>query len=181
MGFYSQGGEDEIIAAAFDLYGIRNECCLEIGAADGMRLSNTLHFRQLGWRAVLIEADPVEYTRLLKYKSDHVMCVKLLVTASAQLEAIMDAADFPLNPDFISIDVDGEDYYLWADMERYRPRIVCIEYGTGTPADVLPARGESRPSGHQAGVDAIKALGERLNYDVVETTPCNVVFHDALE
>lgn len=53
--FRSQFGEDRILAQYF---GGEKGVYLEVGAYDGVTLSNTAHFEDLGWTGVLIEAVP---------------------------------------------------------------------------------------------------------------------------
>lgn len=56
-GYYAQTGEDRILATYFA--GVRDGYFAEIGAYDGIAFSNTYHFEQLGWRGVLVEANPM--------------------------------------------------------------------------------------------------------------------------
>ncbi|MCL4841082.1 MAG: FkbM family methyltransferase [Bryobacteraceae bacterium] len=53
--FYAQYDEDRALAHIF----ARTErgTCLEVGANDGVHLSNTYHFEQLGWRCILVEPN----------------------------------------------------------------------------------------------------------------------------
>jgi hypothetical protein len=80
----------------------------------------------------------------------------------------------PPEPDVLSIDVDGLDYWIWDSMNEYRPRLVVIEYNS-----VLdPARRlvQPREPGGWDGTDyygaslgAIRALGESKGYRLVHT------------
>ena len=51
--FYGQHCEDQYIASLFSENYIGT--CIEVGAYDGISLSNTYHFEQKGWRALCIE------------------------------------------------------------------------------------------------------------------------------
>ena len=54
--FRAQNGEDRWLD---DFFGHkRNGFFVEVGAFDGVNLSNTYHFEQIGWTGVLIEPDP---------------------------------------------------------------------------------------------------------------------------
>lgn len=59
---YSQNNEDEFILSRF---GNEPKTVLEIGANDGMTLSNSLLFVEKGWEAHLVEPNPLCYERLL--------------------------------------------------------------------------------------------------------------------
>jgi FkbM family methyltransferase len=43
--------------------------CIEIGAVDGLFISNTLHFEQIGWNVLCIEPIPLYYEKLSKNRS----------------------------------------------------------------------------------------------------------------
>lgn len=54
--FRAQNGEDRWLD---DFFGHKRECFfVEVGAFDGVNLSNTYHFEQIGWSGVLVESDP---------------------------------------------------------------------------------------------------------------------------
>ena len=55
--FRSQYGEDRILARIFA--GILTGTCVKVGAHNGVDLSNTYYFEQLGWRCILVEPNPV--------------------------------------------------------------------------------------------------------------------------
>lgn len=54
--YYSQYGEDVILAKIFKNKPIG--LCVEVGANNGIELSNTYHFEQQGWRCILVEPIP---------------------------------------------------------------------------------------------------------------------------
>jgi FkbM family methyltransferase len=54
--FYSQFGEDQILARLFS--DTEMGTCVEVGAHNGVQLSNTYYFEQIGWRCVLVEPAP---------------------------------------------------------------------------------------------------------------------------
>jgi FkbM family methyltransferase len=55
VGWYAQFGEDRILDAMMPHH---DGLFVEVGAADGVDGSNTLHFEKLGWTGVLVEANP---------------------------------------------------------------------------------------------------------------------------
>src|SRR5579863_8137703 len=55
MTFYAQNLEDKALTRIFANVG--SGTCLEVGAHDGVNLSNTYHFEQLGWRCILVEPN----------------------------------------------------------------------------------------------------------------------------
>ena len=60
---YSQNNEQEII---LNLFKGRTGTFLDIGANDGITLSNTYALSLQGWKGLLVEASPKAYERLVK-------------------------------------------------------------------------------------------------------------------
>jgi len=58
---YSQNNEEQIIQRYF---GNHTGTFLDIGANDGMTLSNTFALANAGWKGTLVEASPAAYKRL---------------------------------------------------------------------------------------------------------------------
>lgn len=54
--YRAQNGEDRWLEAHFGAKG--SGFFVEVGAYDGMNLSNTFHFEQSGWTGILVEPDP---------------------------------------------------------------------------------------------------------------------------
>jgi FkbM family methyltransferase len=66
QGYHSQYGQDKLVAETL-LPGLRNGVFVDIGAHDGVTLSNTLYFEEkLGWTGVAIEPNPAVFARLQK-------------------------------------------------------------------------------------------------------------------
>ena len=59
MSYYGQHQEDIFIKTFFP--NITNGVCIEVGAYDGVSMSNTKHFEEIGWRSLCIEPIPTSY------------------------------------------------------------------------------------------------------------------------
>jgi hypothetical protein len=131
---YSQNGEDGVIKKLFSIIGTTNKFCCEFGAWDGRHFSNThLLINRQGWSGVQIEADTKKYKQLQKtYKNNSkVNCVNVLIdTDKNSLEAIFKHHVLPQEFDFLSVDIDGSDYYILKAL-KLRPRVICIEVNAG--------------------------------------------------
>ncbi len=117
---YSQNGEDGIIAKIFDVIPPKSRFCVEFGAFDGVTGSNTYLLRlQGGWRAILLD-------RMFENKEHNLF--KEFITAE-NINALFDKYQVPWELDFLCIDIDYNDFYVWkAINETYRPAVVMIEY-----------------------------------------------------
>lgn len=168
---YTQFGEDGLIEAVFQRIGETNRQCFEIGAADGLFFSNTLRLRESGWRAVLIESDQHQFQKLKNRFGNESVCLHMTCSS---LNEPLQSAGIMRDLDFGVIDIDGQDYYLWEDMTEFKPRVMLVEISTRNAADPVPERGGVG----QAGIDAIKALGQSKGYTLVAETHCNALFVD---
>ncbi len=116
---YSQYGEDGVIERIFSCIGETNRFFVEFGAGDGVWLSNTAHLRlDCGWAGLLMDGNP---------KHESPLIVHTRVDAE-NIEALFEKHGVPPVFDLLSIDIDGNDYWVWKAIERFTPRVVVIEY-----------------------------------------------------
>jgi len=171
---YTQFGEDGLIEACLKKIGETNRHCFEIGASDGSFFSNTLVLREKGWDAVLIEASEKLYEKL---KADYGSQSTCIHRTCVDLDAVLRETNINLQPDLGIIDIDGQDFWMWNDLQDVLPRIMLVEISTRSPSEPPPERyGEG-----QAGMDAIRYLGESKGYTLVAETFCNALFVDSGE
>ena len=72
MSYFAQHGEDEYIRRLFP--NKNNGVCIEVGAYDGISLSNTLHFEQSGWRALCIEPIQSAFDKCKQIRKECYQC-----------------------------------------------------------------------------------------------------------
>lgn len=193
---YSQWGEEAIIKAILGRIGAENRWCCEIGAGDGIFLSNTKALIDAGWNAVLAEMDepkfnkivdlyepiagvvfsrkPPAYARMMgKIEADiYAFNVQVKHSGPNSIGSILDRAAAPKNLDVLSIDVDGQDCHLLNSLLGYSPRIIICEYDPSVLDGSMPQiEGEG-----QAGLQAIIAVGAAKCYTPVCATHNNVIF-----
>ncbi len=174
----SQFGEDGLVKAVFERIGETNRYCFEVGAGDGETLSNTMRMRIDGWRALLIEQDESLFKQSQQYENATVHCIRAQIGAECKIDSLLAAYGAPRDLDFASIDIDGQDYWVWHDMERFKPRVVLIEYHYSRSDRFIPERntGVGKRGGEQATEQAIVELGESKGYRMVARTLCNCLF-----
>ena len=84
-----------------------------------------------GWKGLWIEGDRKCYedlkSDLREYEIDNLTLEFGLVTAEKR-ESILDAKKIPSHFDLLSIDIDGNDFYIFQSLEKYKPRAIVIEY-----------------------------------------------------
>jgi hypothetical protein len=173
----SQTGEDGIIEHVFSKITPRSRFCVEFGASDGEWLSNTWNLRNNhGWQALLMDSDPGAVDRSNGQ-------VQLENITSSNINDLFSKYHVPENLDFLSIDIDGDDLYIFDALDaRYRPILICGEYNPGLPnhlplvieeglSDYGPnRRNKSNPYDyHGCNIHAWHKVGQRKGYTVLTT------------
>lgn len=172
---YSQFGEDGVVDVIFKVIGTEGRWCFECGAADGLFFSNTRALIEFGWNGVLVEANDADYSRLVVNSANaggQCACFHARLDSEIGIDDILERAGAPKIIDLASIDVDGQDYYLFNAMLRYQARVVAIEHDPNVDDDYLP-----RLSGQgQAGIGVITRLMWGKSYSEVFRTLTNSVW-----
>ena len=178
---YSQCGEDGVVERALALLPDRDRWCVEFGAWDGIHLSNTRNLiLNHGYSAVLIEGDAKRFRQLHgNYASnERVVPIQGFVGfgASDGLDRVLEGTEIPDDFDFLSIDIDGNDYHVWKAMQRLRPKLVCIEYNPTFHTDVDFAQPPDPRVSHGCSLAALVRLGREKGYELVCAMPWNAIF-----
>ena len=127
---HSQFGEDGIIAKALSTIGIKNWWCFEAGAWDGKHFSNTHALMKAGWSGVFVEANEARVPDLKQTyggnERAHIRQAFVGLDKASTLDQLLAGTPIPNDFDFLSLDIDGIDYYVWESLSNYRPRLVVI-------------------------------------------------------
>lgn len=172
---FSQNGEDGVLLEILRRAGEGSRYFLEFGAGDGRENSTLFLADVLGWSGLYIEGDS-ERAALLRDKFDGtaVRTLCAMVTPDT-VDNVLTEAGVPVEPDVLSIDVDGADYWIWRAMHHHRPRVVVIEYNASLGsrnAMVQPAKRHDRfdlTAYGGASIAALRDLGESKGYRLVHT------------
>ena len=133
---YSQNEEDGIVEEIFNRLRIERGLFCEIGVENGLEC-NTLYLIHKGWRGWWIEGNQAQRDRILgKFssliQSDRLRLIIGFITAENINQAFADGKINNKELDFLSIDVDGNDVYLF-DALKISPKVICIEYNAKFP------------------------------------------------
>lgn len=174
---YSQFGEDGVIHQLFNLIGTTSRVCVEFGAWDGFHLSNTANLWTQGWKGILIEGHRRRFQDLVKnVRGYDCVCINAYVTrdGSNRLEALLEKEGIANTIDLLSIDIDGDDYYILESLEALRPRVIICEYNPTIPAhiDLYAPYG----SNFGASVAALTRIAEARGYKLIALTKTNSFF-----
>lgn len=131
---FSQNGEDGVLVEIFNRIGVTGRYFVEFGAQEGTEGNAIVWADVFGWSGLLIEADDLCFAHLReKYAGGPVQVRQALVTADV-IDDLFREAGVPAEPDLLSIDIDGNDLYVWDALTVARPRVVVVEYNAGIPA-----------------------------------------------
>jgi len=173
---FSQNGEDGVLAEIFARIGVGGGGFVEFGASDGAENNAAFLAQVLGWPGVFLEADPAAFAALeRRYRgAPRVRTVQAAVEPDT-VEELLRGAGVPAEPDLLVIDVDGNDYWIWRALERFRPRVVVIEYNGALDVPTPPVM-PSPPgfawdgtTAYGASLAALEELAGEKGYRLVHT------------
>jgi len=175
----SQFGEDGIIEKIFDVIGAKNKVCVDVGAGDGDRTSNTWNLLNLcGWSGVMFEPKESAY-KSLEWRYKHRPEVRVYpnkIGFENDNNLVLYRPYIPLDFDFLSIDIDGCDYHVWEAVKAYRPRVVCIEHNYTVPIDVEFVQARDMSVNQGSSLKSLCLLGKKKGYELVAATEVNAIF-----
>lgn len=189
-GLQSQNGEDGILRFLFSEIGFGTRRFVEFGF--GAHQCNSLRLiLHEGFTGLLMDGsqEQCDFFNLnaASFGLTGVQAVRAFITRE-NLDDLISGGGVSGEIDLLSLDVDGNDYWLWEALTCIAPRIACIEYNAGlgaelswsVPYDPAFERFAKHPSGffHGASLAAMESLGRRKGYRLVgcDSTGTNAFF-----
>lgn len=180
---FSQSGEDGIIEFMFKQIAPKHKYYVEFGASDGNSISNTKNLRvNHGWTGLLMDSSDEHI------KNSNGQVQKEIISKN-NINDLFDKYEVPKDFDFLSIDVDGDDLYIF-DAMTYEPSVVIAEYNPGLPnhlpLTVMEGRSDWQTPEkalvkgkwfdyHGCNMNAWYTVGKRKGYVAVTTVNVNIV------
>ena len=124
----SQHEEDGITLALLRAAGVRHRTFVEIGCGSTGGNSAMLAY-ELGWSGLMVDANrkATEGARLLFQFNPGVRVVKARLETKT-IDAFLSEEGVAGEVDFMSIDIDSFDYWLWNAVTVCSPRVLVMEY-----------------------------------------------------
>jgi hypothetical protein len=180
---FSEFEEDGQLLYLLTLAGSASRTVVEISSQDGrvcMATNLLVHHR---WRGFLFDGDPVFVREGQRFFASHPATrssppvMKSEWFTRENVNQVLAAAGVPDDVDVLSLDIDGNDLYLWSAMTM-RPRILICEFNSGVPSELaltipykpdfsfaaLPA---DQAMFRSASLAAFVAVGRRKGYRLV--------------
>lgn len=176
---FSQNGEDGLLAEVFKRIGVTNRCFVEFGVGDGLE-NNTAYLLMNGWTGLWIEIDQ-HSCHMIETGLQRIIRSKRLIVKNSRVsvenvERLFAEANVPAQFDLLSIDIDGNDYWVWEAIQHFSPRVVIIEYNSalGPRFDWKVAyKPDLKWNGSAyfgASLKALESLGSQKGYVLVGCT-----------
>lgn len=127
---YSQWGEDGIVQWLLRHVPVENHVFVEFGIGD-YRESNTRFLLVSGnWSGLVMDSSAAHIERLRRdpvYWKHNLKSECVIVTAE-NIDALLERHGVKGDIGLLSIDIDGNDYWVWRAVTAVRPAIVIVEY-----------------------------------------------------
>lgn len=125
---FSQNGEEGLLIECLSRMKVKASHAVEIGANNGLWLSNTALLLREGWSGKMIETNHSLYLQCVEnwkqYPNVKIQCTHV---DKYNINAFVDE-----KTDVLSIDVDGTDYQIFKALKS-KPKIVIIEIDSSIP------------------------------------------------
>lgn len=180
---FSEFEEDGHLLYLLTLMGSASRTVVEISSQDGrvcMATNLLVHHR---WRGFLFDGDPVFVSEGRRFFATHPATRSAPPVMRSEwftrenVNGVLTAAGVPDEVDVLSLDIDGNDLYLWSAMTM-RPRILICEFNNAVPGELaltIPYKPDfsftALPSDQamfrSASLAAFVAVGRRKGYRLV--------------
>ena len=129
---FSQWGEDGIIQYLIRKIPIENRVFVEFGVGDYTESNTRFLLQNDNWTGLVIDSSPDNATSI---KKDPIywrfnLKVECAFIDAENISQIITNAGISGDIGLLSIDIDGNDYWVWQAIDCIKPRIVICEYNS---------------------------------------------------
>jgi hypothetical protein len=173
---FSQAGEDGIISEIFNRIGTTNKFFVEFGVGNGLE-NNSAYLLVKGWQGYWIEGSERFCKSIRQSFKDLIanqqLTLKNTFITAANIEDLFREGNVPTELDLLSIDIDGNDYWVWQAITNYRPRVVILEYNAIYPPESSwvmqynPSHQWKYNSHMGSSLKALEKLGHQKGYKLI--------------
>jgi hypothetical protein len=138
---FSQFEEDGILLYIFSIIGTTNKRVVEICAGDGTECMAANLIINHGWDALLFDGDAELTARGIHFYSNnqstwlHPPVFKQAWLTRENVNQLITENGFEGDIDLLSLDIDGNDYYIMESINVIRPRVIICETQNVVPGD----------------------------------------------
>lgn len=130
---FSQFEEDGKLLFIFSVLGMENKTFIEIGSDDGVNSNSANLYFNFGWHGLFIDGNKASINRGIKFfnkyphpwhYSPKFVCG---MVKRENINQLIGNAGFKGEIGLLSIDIDGNDYWVWDAIDVVQPKVVIIE------------------------------------------------------
>lgn len=177
---FSQFEEDGKLLFIFSVIGMTNKSFVEIGSDDGVNSNSANLYFNFGWHGLFIDGNKKSITRGKKFFSKYphpwyykpkFICAKV---TRENINDLISSSGYNGEIGLLSIDIDGNDYWIWDAITVIDPQVVIIEthneFGLNNivvPYDANYSYPGKHPDYHGASPIAMTKLAKKKGYRLV--------------
>jgi hypothetical protein len=176
---FSQWGEDGLIAHLISRVPIERPWFIEFGVESYREANTRFLLMTHNWRGLVMDGSD-QHIRDIKDDAvswRHELDARHAFVTRDNINALIGEAGFTGDIGLLSIDIDGNDYWIWEAIDVVSPRIVIVEYNSlfgahravTVPYDPTFVRGKKHHSNvyYGASIAALSQLAARKGYSLV--------------
>ncbi len=177
---FSQFEEDGILLYIFAVLGMKNKTFVEVGCDDGVNSNSANLYFNFGWRGLFIDGNKQSVKRGVKffnkYPHNWLYTPKFIceMVTRENINSLISSGEISGEIGLLSIDIDGNDYWIWDAIEVIEPEVVIIEthveFGMENivvPYDPTYCYPGKHPIYNGASPVAMQKLGKKKGYRLV--------------
>ena len=180
---YAQGGDDGIIQYLIQNLPVKEKKFIEFGVQNYMESNTRFLLTNDYWSGLIIDANKTEIEFIKNhsiYQTYDLTAVQSFITKDNINELFINNG-YEGEIGLLSIDIDGNDYWIWEIIESVSPMIVIIEYnhryGPDRKVTIPYTEGFDRTDAHHsniyygASLSALVSLSRTKGYRLVGCNP----------
>ncbi len=130
---FSQFEEDGLLLFIFSIIGMDKNQFVEIGSDDGINGNSANLFFNFGWHGLFIDGNKKAIERGKRFYSKYphswfykpkFICERV---TRENVNSLIEKGGYKGEIGLLSIDIDGNDYWVWDKIDVINPRVVIIE------------------------------------------------------
>tara|TARA_E500000178_G_scaffold329813_1_gene361120 strand:+ start:1752 stop:2651 length:900 start_codon:yes stop_codon:yes gene_type:complete len=176
---YSQFNEDGIIQFLINNLDIKNKEFIEIGVENFEEANTRFLLQNNCWKGLIIDSlkENINFIKKQTYYWRYQLEAEDVFITKENVNNIIKKYDFKQNIGLLSIDIDGNDYWVWDAISSINPDVLIIEYNSLFGSEksltikydknfVRPNRGIYKCL-YGASLKALTNLSEKKGYSLV--------------
>jgi hypothetical protein len=178
---FSQTGEDGILLWILSQIGVTTNTFVEFGIGSGRECIVANLVLNYGWHGLMMDGSKQNiasaksfFKYLMSWPEYEKLDIRKEFVTKENINSLIESSSAAKGADILSIDIDGNDYWVWEAITVIDPRIVVIEYNAtfgATRSVTVPYKADfdaykENPLGlyHGASLEALVRLAKNKGY-----------------